>query len=112
MYKNKTIGVVIPAYNEEILIVRVIDTMPDFVDKIIVINDASTDNTALVLENEKKHHPNLEIITHTKNQGVGGAIVTGYKRAKELKIDVTVVMAGDAQMDPADLPDIIDTSGK
>ena len=107
MYKGKTIGVVIPAYNEKILIVRVIDTMPDFVDKIIVINDASTDNTSLVLENEKKHHPNLEIITHTKNQGVGGAIVTGYKRAKEVKIDVTVVMAGDAQMDPTDLPNII-----
>lgn len=108
MYKNKTIGVVVPAHNEEILIVRVIDTLPDFVDKIIVVNDASTDNTALVLENEKKHHPTLEIITHTKNQGVGGAIVTGYKRAKELKIDATVVMAGDAQMDPADLQDIID----
>ena len=107
MYKNKTIGVVVPAYNEEILIVRVIDTMPDFVDKIIVINDASTDNTASVLENEKKHHPHLEIITHTKNQGVGGAIGTGYKRAKEIKIDVTVVMAGDAQMDSTDLPNII-----
>ena len=108
MYKGKTIGVVVPAYNEEKLIVRVIDTLPDFVDKIIVVNDVSTDNTALVLENEKKHHPLLEIITHTANQGVGGAIVTGYKRAKELKIDVTVVMAGDAQMDPNDLPAIIE----
>jgi Glycosyltransferases involved in cell wall biogenesis len=108
MYKGKTIGIVVPAHNEEILIVRVIDTLPDFVDKIIVVNDASADNTAWVLEDEKKHHPNLEIITHQKNQGVGGAIVTGYKRAKELKIDVTVVMAGDAQMDPADLPDIIE----
>jgi len=107
MYKNKTIGVVVPAYNEETLIARVIDTMPDFVDKIIAVNDASTDNTAWVLESEKKHHSNLEIITHTKNQGVGGAIITGYKRAKEIKTDVTVVMAGDAQMDPTDLPGII-----
>jgi glycosyltransferase involved in cell wall biosynthesis len=108
MYKGKTIGVVVPAHNEEKLIVRVIDTLPDFVDKIIVVNDASTDNTTLVLENEKQHHPPLEIITHTKNQGVGGAIVTGYKSATELKIDVTVVMAGDAQMDPNDLPAIIE----
>jgi glycosyltransferase involved in cell wall biosynthesis len=108
MYKGKTIGVVVPAHNEETLIVRVINTMPDFIDRIIVVNDASTDNTLMVLENEKKNHSHLEIITHQKNQGVGGAIVTGYKRAKELKTDVTVVMAGDAQMDPADLPDIID----
>lgn len=108
MYKGKTIGVVVPAYNEEILIVRVINTMPDFVDQIIVANDASTDHTLLVLENEKKHHPNLEVITHKKNQGVGSAIVTGYKRAKELRLDVTVVMAGDAQMDPTDLPAIIE----
>jgi len=108
MYKGKTIAVVVPAYNEENLIIRVIDTMPDFIDRIIVVNDASTDNTRMVLENEKKRHAHLEIITHQKNQGVGGAIITGYKRAKELKIDVTVVMAGDAQMDPVDLPDIID----
>jgi len=108
MYKNKTIGVVVPAYNEEKLITRVIDTMPDFVDRIIVVDDASTDNTAKILENEKKHHPQLEIVTHKKNQGVGAAIVTGYKRARELKLDITVVMAGDAQMDPADLPAIIE----
>jgi len=108
MYKDKTIGVVVPAYNEENLITRVIETMPDFVDRIIVVDDASTDKTSLVLENKKKYHSNLEIITHKKNQGVGGAIVTGYKRAKALKLDVTVVMAGDAQMDPKDLPAIIE----
>ena len=107
MYKNKTIGVVIPAYNEETLVSRVIATMPDFVDRIIIVDDASTDNTPSVLENEKKHHPHIEVITHNKNRGVGGAIVTGYKRARELNLDVTAVMAGDAQMDPADLPAIV-----
>ena len=107
MYKGKTIGVVVPAYNEEKLIDRVIDTMPDFVDRIIVVNDASTDNTLSVLEN-KKNHPHLEVITHSKNYGVGGAIVSGYKRAKALNLDVTAVMAGDAQMDPADLPAILE----
>lgn len=108
MYKNKTIAVVVPAHNEEVLIVRVIDTMPDFVDKIIVVNDASTDGTLHVLEDQKKHHSTLEIITHEHNQGVGGSIATGYKRARDLDLDVTVVMAGDAQMDPADLPALID----
>ncbi|MFH0812450.1 MAG: glycosyltransferase family 2 protein [Pseudomonadota bacterium] len=107
MYKGKSIGAVVPAYNEELLIGKVIDTMPDFVDRIIVVNDASTDNTSVVLAGKKKHCPNLEVINHAKNQGVGGSIATGYKRAKELQLDVTVVMAGDAQMDPADLPAII-----
>ena len=108
MYKGKTIGVVVPAHNEEKLIVRVIDTMPDFVDHIIVVNDASTDNTLSILENEKKHHSNLDVQSHIKNQGVGGAVATGYKRAKELKFDVTVIMQGDFQTDPADLPQIIE----
>jgi glycosyltransferase involved in cell wall biosynthesis len=108
MYKNKTIGVVVPAYNEENLISRVIDTMPDFVDRIIIVDDASTDSTPSVLEDEKKRHPQIEVITHGKNRGVGGAIVTGYKRARELGLDVTAVMAGDAQMDPGDLPAIVE----
>jgi len=107
MYKNKTIGIVVPAYNEETLISRTISTLPDFVDQIIVVNDASTDTSAMILEKEKKHHRKLEVITHEKNEGVGSAIVTGYKRAKDLKLEVTVVMGGDAQMDPADLPAII-----
>ncbi len=108
MYKNKTIGVIIPAHNEEELIVRVIDTMPDFVDKIIVVNDASTDDTLNILKQQMQRHPNLEVITHETNQGVGGSIATGYKRARDLGIEVTAVMAGDAQMDPADLPAIVE----
>lgn len=108
MYKGKTIGVVVPAYNEETLIARVIDTMPDFVDHIIVVNDDSADNTLPILENEKKHHPNLDVISHTKNQGVGGAVATGYKRAKDLQCDVAVIMQGDFQSDPADLPHLLE----
>lgn len=108
MYENKTVGVVVPAYNEEKLIARVIDTMPDFVDRIIIVDDASTDNTPSVLESEKSQHPHIEVIRHDRNRGVGAAIVTGYKRARELNLDVTAVMAGDAQMDPADLAAIVE----
>ncbi|HOE04779.1 MAG TPA: glycosyltransferase family 2 protein [Bacteroidales bacterium] len=50
MLHNKTIAVVIPAYNEEKQIVKVIRSMPDFVDRIVVVNDCSTDNTAAVVE--------------------------------------------------------------
>lgn len=110
MYKEKSIGVVIPAHNEEKLIDRVIETMPDFVDVMIVVDDASQDKTAKVVKNcqgqlgEKK----LILIQHDKNVGVGGAIVTGYKKAKQLRLNVVVVMAGDAQMDPGDLSVIVD----
>jgi glycosyltransferase involved in cell wall biosynthesis len=114
VYQNKTIAVVVPAYNEATLISQVIDTMPDFIDRVIVVDDASTDSTPSILQNEKEHHAQIEVITHNKNLGVGGAIVSGYKRARDLAMDVTVVMAGDAQMDPDDLPAILEpvASGK
>lgn len=108
MYREKTIGVVVPAYNEELLIGRVIDTMPDFVDKIIIIDDKSTDKTVEIIEKHLKKQPErIKLIKHEKNQGVGGAIVTGYQYAREHLINITVVMAGDAQMDPDDLPALL-----
>lgn len=109
MYKDKSVGVAIPAYNEEKLIGQVIDTMPAFVDKIIVVDDCSKDNTNLVVQSYVDKDPDRVIlICHEVNQGVGGAIATGYKWCRDHKIDATVVMAGDAQMDPSDLPALLD----
>jgi glycosyltransferase involved in cell wall biosynthesis len=109
MYNGKTIGVVVPAYNEEKLIGRVIDTMPAFVDKIIIVDDCSKDNTTLVVQHYvDEHSDRVVLIRHEVNQGVGGAIATGYKWCRDQKIDATVVMAGDAQMDPNDLPALLD----
>ena len=108
MYKEKTIAVVVPAYNEEKLIGRVLETMPDWVDKIVVVNDASKDNTeGEVRKFEDAFGGRLILLQHDGNQGVGGAIVTGYKWARENNMDATAVMAGDAQMDPIDLPKIL-----
>jgi glycosyltransferase involved in cell wall biosynthesis len=154
MFKNKTIAVVVPAYNEEVQIKLVIDTMPDYVDRIVIVNDCSKDKTAeVVLDyiSKAEKHPLPEIdneiantvysqademiqqlnqeeikyftpsevvnsdeqndriilINHLENAGVGGAIATGYKWCKDHEIDCTAVMAGDAQMDPAELIDII-----
>ncbi len=107
MFEDKTIAVVVPAYNEGLLIKRVINTMPDFVDYIVVVDDCSKDDTKANVRECMKDNPKVILIEHEKNQGVGGAIVTGYKWARDHKIDVTVVMAGDAQMDPADLPNIV-----
>ena len=108
MYLKKTIAVVVPAYNEEKLINQTLNSIPALVDKIIVVNDASTDITAQIVKKRAKEDHRISFLEHEANQGVGGAIATGYKKARDLKIDVTVVMAGDAQMDPRDLIHIIE----
>ena len=108
MYKEKTVAVVVPAYNEEQLIAKTITSIPDLVDRIIVVNDASTDRTAEIVEEMAIEDSRIFQTEHNVNLGVGGAIVTGYKKARDLEMDITVVMAGDAQMDPKDFLNIIE----
>jgi len=109
MYKGKTVCVVVPAYNEEKLIGRVLETMPDYVDKVVVVDDKSIDKTAqIVSKAAEQSDGRIILIQHNENQGVGGAIISGYKWARDNKMDVTAVMAGDAQMDPSDLPNLLD----
>lgn len=108
MYKGHSVCVVVPAYNEELLIARTINTLPDFVDKIVVVDDGSRDRTKEIVRELQKEDKRLVLIEHEQNQGVGGAIATGYKWARDNGLDVAVVMAGDNQMDPADLPAILD----
>ncbi|TVL99733.1 MAG: glycosyltransferase family 2 protein [Candidatus Brocadia sp. WS118] len=157
MINNKTIAVVVPAYNEESQIGMVIETMPEFVDRIVIVNDCSTDTTAdkvkeyiirspveevVVIKDQLKKKPTptiynpaeiivyeqnlaerkrftpaeifnsrqeqdrIILINHTRNGGVGASIATGYKWCKDHGIDCTAVMAGDGQMDPAELESI------
>jgi glycosyltransferase involved in cell wall biosynthesis len=108
MYLEKSIAVVVPAYNEEALIGKTLGSIPEIVDKIIVVNDASKDKTRDIVSEKAQEDNRIILLEHEVNQGVGGAIVTGYKAALDLKIDVSVVMAGDAQMDPKDLVRIIE----
>jgi glycosyltransferase involved in cell wall biosynthesis len=97
----KRIAVVIPAYREARLIGRTLSTLPSFVDAIYVVDDGSPDGTASVAAAVSDQR--LRAIRHDTNQGVGAAIVTGYRKAAAEHADVIAVMAGDAQMDPADL---------
>ncbi len=108
MYKEKRISVVVPAYNEETQITKVVDSMPAIVDDIVVIDDCSSDKTREVLVALKESHDRLRVIFHEVNQGVGGAIASGYKWSRDNDVDIAVVMAGDGQMDPKDLPAILD----
>lgn len=106
MYRDLTIAVVMPAFNEARLIGKTIGTVPEFVDHIIVIDDCSTDDTSDVAL--AVGDPRVTLIRHERNTGVGGAILDGHRRALELDAAVSVVMAGDAQMDPDYLPDLLD----
>ena len=101
MLEGKRIAVVVCAYNEEHLVQTTIGNVPDFVDRIYVVDDASPDATAE--RAREAGDPRVEVIRHVQNRGVGATIMTGYKRAVEERMDVAAVMAGDNQMDPADL---------
>lgn len=91
------------------MISKTIETIPDFVDKIIVVDDKSNDNTIKNLINLKKKKPNIiHLLKHKKNKGVGATIFTGYKKSLELDMDITAIMAGDNQMDPDQLVKLID----
>jgi glycosyltransferase involved in cell wall biosynthesis len=101
MLEGKTVAVVVPAHDEENLIASTIQGIPGFVDRIVVVDDASGDATA-----ERARavgDPRVEVVVHERNLGVGAAIVTGYRRALAEGMDATAVMAGDNQMDPAEL---------
>jgi glycosyltransferase involved in cell wall biosynthesis len=108
MYKGKTVSVVVPCFKEEHQIAKVTSTMPALVDKIIVVDDCSPDHTSDVVKDLQKADPRIVLIRHEVNQGVGGAIATGYKWARDNDMDTAVVMAGDGQMDPDDLPNLLD----
>ncbi|KTG07828.1 glycosyl transferase family 2 [Haloprofundus marisrubri] len=118
MYEGKTIGAVIPAYNEEKFIGEVIETLPEFVDRAYVIDDGSSDDTwnaicrAAERVNEGWEAPapradggdgydrRVVPIQHEVNRGVGGAIKTGYQHALTDHVDVTTVISGDGQTEP------------
>ncbi len=108
MYKGKSVSVVIPCYNEEKQITGVIKAIPEFIDKIVVIDDKSRDKTVEILLKLKDANGKIVLIEHEKNKGVGGAMASGYKWSRDNGIDVAIRMDGDGQMDPAHLLLLID----
>jgi glycosyltransferase involved in cell wall biosynthesis len=105
VFEGKRVGVVVPAYDEEALIGATLGGIPPLVDRIIVVDDGSSDSTAD--RAQATGDPRVEVITHEQRGGVGAATVTGYRRALAEGMDVVVVMNGDNQMDPEDLPKLV-----
>lgn len=100
--------VVVPAWDEAPRIGRVLRAMPPEVDRVVVVDDASRDDTPAAAR--EVGDSRVDVVVHDANRGVGAAIVTGYRRALELTSsprDAFVVMAGDGQMDPRDLPALV-----
>jgi len=106
MVEGKRVAVVVPAYREEHLVATTLRGIPDVVDRVYVVDDASPDETAE--RAREASDARTEVIVHEQNGGVGAAIVTGYKRALAERIDVVVVMAADNQMDPDELPSLVE----
>jgi glycosyltransferase involved in cell wall biosynthesis len=107
MLSNKTIGVVVPAFNEELLIVKTLGSMPAFVDTIIVIDDASSDRTHAIIKKLMVKDKRIVLLLHKENKGLGRSLIDGYSKAVDLKLDVVAVMAGDNQMHPDDLESVV-----
>ena len=110
MLSGKKIGVVIPAYNEEKYILEVLNSIPNYIDKVIIIDDGSSDDTFKIASKfiKDKKDNRWILLKNNKNYGVGASIIKGYKICLSEGLDIAVVMAGDGQMSPEDLPSLLE----
>jgi glycosyltransferase involved in cell wall biosynthesis len=109
MYRNLKVAVVIPAYNEEKLIKKTIDSLPDFIDHVVAINDCSTDSTFTLLNEIKKNHKKLTVLSNDKNSGIGYTLIRGYKYLlSKTDVEAIGIVAGDAQFDTSYLQPMLD----
>ena len=104
----KKIAVIVPAYNEELLIEKTINSVPQIVEKIIVINDCSKDNTKKIVDSLMIVNKKIEVINFEKNSGVGAALIAGYEYCHKNEYDIAVVMPGDAQALPIDFDKLVE----
>ncbi|WP_106849003.1 glycosyltransferase family 2 protein [Blastococcus sp. Marseille-P5729] len=109
MHAGVPVAVVVPAFNEQLLITRAVETVPEIVDYIIVVNDGSSDETGPILDRLTASEPRLTPIHLTPNRGIGGALKAGYRYALD-HTDAQIIgtLAGDAQCDPTYIPEMLE----
>jgi len=105
--KTQAIVAVIPAYRVEAQIQAVLRELPTYLRHIIVVDDASTDRTADLVQAAAKRDRRVILLRHSRNQGVGAAMVTGFRKALELGAGIVVKIDGDGQMDIAHMPPLL-----
>ena len=105
--RKYNIAIVIPCYRVESQIQSVLYAVPRYIKHIIVVDDASPDSTAELVTASAKKDKRISLIRHPSNLGVGGAMITGYRKALELGAQMVVKMDGDGQMDMDHLPELI-----
>jgi glycosyltransferase involved in cell wall biosynthesis len=108
MYKNNKISLIIPAYNEERLIVPTLESVPELIDKVYVVDDCSTDTMPEKVNDFRQKDNRIELIQHEKNMGVGQAIINGYKQSLAEGYDIAVVIGGDNQMLLSEVTNLLD----
>ncbi len=106
-FRQYEIAAVIPAYRVAGQIESVLAGLPSFLKHVIVVDDASPDSTADLAAAAAKKDPRLMLVRHPSNQGVGGAMITGFRKALELGARIVVKIDGDGQMDPVHLPELL-----
>jgi glycosyltransferase involved in cell wall biosynthesis len=106
-FTSYAIATVIPAYRVERDIESVLKNLPAYIKHIIVVDDASPDSSADLVAGAAQKDGRITLIHHTQNQGVGGAMVSGFRKAIELGAQIVIKLDGDGQMDPAHIPALI-----
>lgn len=109
MYRKLKIAILVPCYNEEKLIAKTIETIPEFVDTIVAVNDGSNDKSLEILNRLAKKNKRLAVLDNDTNQGLGKSMLNAFEYLQDTDIDAMGIMAGDAQMDPQYLPKLLDT---
>jgi glycosyltransferase involved in cell wall biosynthesis len=106
-FREFDLAVVIPAYRVADEIEAVLNELPDYLRHIIVVDDASPDNTSALVEAFANRDRRIVLVRNEENQGVGAAMITGFQKALELGVQVVIKIDGDHQMDPAYIPKLV-----
>jgi dolichol-phosphate mannosyltransferase len=107
MSKTQPVGVVIPAYQVETHLAKTVGRIPEFVDHIVIVDDASTDGTVTVAAQLAATSERISVLRHEDNRGVGGAVKTGFHYLLDQGCQILVKLDGDGQMEPTEIDRLV-----